>query len=93
MGSRAPVVTQTPGTGTGKAKLSCWSKVSSCRHQGAASWLWLTLQKLSMLSGTSFGNISRNQRLHQGQGDAGSQGHLGLFSPNCTGLGGFREGV
>lgn len=47
------------------------SQVRSCHHQGAIYWLWLTLQKLFVLSGTSFGNISRNQRLHRGQGYAG----------------------
>ena len=68
------------------------SQVRSC-HQGAVYWLWLTLQKLLMLSGTSFGNISRNQRLHRGQGYTVSQGHLGLFSQTPQVWGAQRRGV
>lgn len=82
------------GLGLGRqSSAACPSQVRSCCPQGAACWLWLTLQKLFVLSGTSFGNISRNQRLHRGQGCAVSQGHLGLFSQTPQVWGAQRRGV
>lgn len=81
-----------PGLGR-QSSAACPSQVRSCCHQGAACWLWLTLQKLFVLSGTSFGGISRNQRLRRGQGCAVSQGRLGLFSQTPQARGAQRRGV